>query len=51
MQAIDQIREKAKSSIIVQTIANIPLRAITSSSQALTISNNNTSFLCLSNIL
>lgn len=44
MQAIDQIKEKAKSSTIVQTTANIFLRAITSSSKVPVISNKNTFF-------
>ena len=48
MQATNQIREKAKSSITVGIIANIPLKDITSSSRALTVSNNNTFFSCLS---
>lgn len=47
----DRIKEKAKSSIIVQIAANVLLRAITSSFQALIISNNNTFFLRLSNTL
>ena len=51
MQASNWIREKTKSSTIVQTTANIPLRAITSSFGASTIFNNNTSFLRLSNTL
>ena len=44
MQATNRIKKKAKSSTTVQTTVNIPLRAVTSSSQASTISNNNTSF-------
>ena len=51
MQTTDRIREKAKSSITIQTATNISLRAITSSSKAPVISNNNSSFLRLSNIL
>ena len=51
MQVTNRIREKAKSSTIVQTAANILLRAVTNSSQAPTVSNNNTSFSRLSNTL
>ena len=50
MQAIDRIRKKTKSSTIVQTTANISLRAVTGSSRA-PVSHNNTSFSCLSNSL
>ena len=49
MQATDRIREKTKSSIIVQTTAKVPLKAVTFSSQAPAIPNKNTSFLRLSN--
>ena len=51
MQATNRIKKKAKSSTTVQTTANIFLKAVTSSFQALTVSNNNTSFLRLSNTL
>ena len=51
MQATSRIREKAKSSTIIQTTANILLRAVTSSSQASTVFNNNTFFSRLSNTL
>ena len=51
MQATDQIKEKAKSSTIVQTTANVPLKAITSLFQVPTVSNNNISFSYLSNTL
>lgn len=51
MQAINQIREKAKSSTTVKTTANVTLKAVTSSSQASNILNNNISFLRLSNTL
>ena len=51
MQATDRIREKAKSSTTVRTTANVPLRAVTSSSRAPIVSNNNTSFSRLSNTL
>ncbi len=51
MQVTDRIREKAKSSTTVRTIANVPLRAVTGSSRVLTIPNKNTSFLRLSNTL
>ena len=51
MQATDWIREKAKSSTTVQTTANVPLKAITSSSRAPIISNNNTTFSRLSNTI
>ncbi len=51
MQATDRIREKAKSSTIVRTTTNVPLRAVIVSSRAPTIHNKNTSFLRLSNTL
>ncbi len=51
MQVINWIKEKVKSSITVQTVANILLRVVTSSFRAPTVSNNNSSFLYLSNIL
>ena len=51
MQATDRIREKAKSSITVQTTAEVPLKAVTFSSRALAIPNKNTFFLRLYNIL
>lgn len=50
MQVTDWIKEKAKFSTKVQIAANIPLRAVTNSSRAHTISNNNTFFSHLSNI-
>ena len=51
MQATNWIREKAKSSTIIQITAKVSLRAVTFSSQAPAISDKNTSFLCLSNTL
>ncbi len=51
MQATDRIKEKAKSSTTVRTTANVPLRAVTSSSKAPVVPNKNTSFLGLSNTL
>ena len=49
MQVTNRIREKAKSFIIVWTTANVFLRAITSFFRVPIVSNNNTSFSCLSN--
>ena len=51
MQATNRIRKKAKSSTSVQTTANVSLRTVTSSFRTPTISNNNTFFSHLSNIL
>ena len=51
MQATDRIKEKAKSSTIVQTTAKVPLRAVTFSFRAPAIHNKNTSFSRLSNTL
>ena len=51
MQTTNWIRKKAKSSIKVQTAANIFLRAVICSSRALTVFNNNTFFSHLSNTL
>ena len=44
MQVTDWIKEKAKSSTTVRIAANVPLRAVTSSFQVPTISNNNSFF-------
>ena len=44
MQVTDQIKEKAKSSTTVQTIAKVPLRALIFPSQAPAIPNKNTFF-------
>lgn len=49
MQVTNQIKDKAKSFTILSTTSNISLKAITSSFWAL-VSNNNTFFLCLSNL-
>ena len=49
MQVTDQIREKAKSSTIVQIIAKVPLRAVICSFRAPAVPNKNTSFSRLSN--
>lgn len=49
IQTIDQIKKQAKFSITVQTIVNVLSRAVISSFRASAISNNNTSFLRLSN--
>ena len=51
MQASDWIKKKAKSSTTVQTIAKVPLKAVTFSSRAHAIPNKNTFFLCPTNIL
>ena len=51
MQATNRIREKAKSSTILQTGANVPLKIVTNSSRVLTVSKNNNSFSRLSNTL
>ena len=51
MQATDRIKKKAKLSIIVQTAANILLKAVISSSRAPIVFNNNIFFSCLFNIL
>ncbi len=51
IQATDLIKEKAKSSMTVQTIVNVLLRAVTSSSRVPAIPKKNNSFLHLSNIL
>lgn len=42
-QAIDRLRQKAEFSIIVSTLVNDSLKAVTSFSQA-SVSNNNISF-------
>lgn len=44
LHIIDQIKEKAKIVTTIQTIANIPLRAILNSFQVSTIYNNNPFF-------
>ena len=51
MQVTNRIKKEAKSFTIVQTIANVFLKAIAFSFQAPVISKNNTSFLHLFNIL
>ena len=51
IQVTNWIKKKTKSSTTIQIATNVLLRAVTSSSQTPTISNNNTSFLRLSNIL
>ena len=51
MQATDWIREKTQSFTTIQTTTNVLLRNVTSSSRAPIVSNNNISFLCLSNTL
>lgn len=50
MEATNRIEKKVKSSTTVQIIANVSLRAITSSSSA-PISHNNNSFSRLSNLI
>ena len=51
MQITNSIRKKTKSSIIIQTIANIFSRTYTIFFKASIISNNNTLFSYLSNTL
>lgn len=51
MQVTNQINKKTKSSTIVQIAINILLRTVINSLRASIISNNNTSFLYLSNKL
>ena len=51
MQATNRIRKKAKSFTTIQIIVNVLLRAVTNSSKAFAISNQNTFFLRLFNTL